>query len=43
MALAERGRYVTALMLKDLETSSLGVLNIFFRQVAQALRARKTR
>jgi hypothetical protein len=43
MALAERGRYVTALMLKDLETSSLGVLNTFFRQVAQALRARKTR
>jgi hypothetical protein len=43
MALAERGRYVTALMLKDLETSSLGVLNTFFRQVSQALRARKTR
>jgi hypothetical protein len=43
MALAERGRYVTALILRDLETSSLAVLNAFFRQVAQALRARKTR
>jgi hypothetical protein len=43
MALAERGRYVVALLVKDLEPGSLAVLDDFFKRVASALRVRKVR
>jgi hypothetical protein len=43
IALAERGRYVVALTVDDLKERSLTVLDNFFREVAQALRARRTR
>ena len=43
MALAERGRYVVALLLKDLEAGSLSVLDDFFKRVSAALRGRKAR
>jgi hypothetical protein len=42
MALAERGRFVTALTLKDMEAPSLAALDEFFKQVAHALRGRKS-
>jgi hypothetical protein len=43
MALAERGRYVVALLLKDLEAASLAALDEFFKKVVQTLRLHKTR
>ena len=43
MALVERGRYVVALSLKDLEASSIAALDDFFKQVAQTLRVKKKR
>jgi hypothetical protein len=43
MALAERGRYVVALTLKDLDAASLTALDDFFKQAAQALRLRRSR
>jgi hypothetical protein len=43
MALAERKRYVVALLVKDLEAGSLSVLEDFFKRVAAALRGRKAR
>ena len=43
MALAERKRYVIALLVKDLEAASLSVLEDFFKRVAAALRGRRTR
>lgn len=39
MALAERGRLVVALRLRDLSTASLETLDEFFRQVAACLKA----
>jgi glucose-6-phosphate isomerase len=42
MALAERGRYVVALLVKDLEAASLNELDEFFKRVAQSLRKRQT-
>jgi hypothetical protein len=41
MALAERGRPVCALLLKDLEAPTLDVLCKFFRQVAAHLKAKR--
>ena len=41
MALAERGRNVVAITLKDLEDRSLTVLREFFDQVASALKTRR--
>ena len=38
MALAERGRIVVGILLKDLEASSLAALDEFFRQVAGRLK-----
>jgi len=43
MALAERGRYVVALTLKDLEEPSLKALDDFFRETSLLLRAKKPR
>ncbi len=43
MALAERKRYVVALLVKDLEAGSLSVLEDFFKRVAAVLRGRKAR
>jgi hypothetical protein len=43
MALAQRGRYVVAMLLKDLEPGSLSVLEDFFKRVAAALKGRRTR
>jgi hypothetical protein len=40
MALAERGRFVVSLTLKDLEESTLTVLEDFFREVASLLKSR---
>jgi glucose-6-phosphate isomerase len=40
MALAERGRYVVALTLKDLEAASLDALGEFFKEVGSALKGR---
>jgi hypothetical protein len=40
MALAERGRFVVSLTLKDLEDTSLAILEDFFKQVAVSLKAR---
>jgi glucose-6-phosphate isomerase len=41
MALAERGRFVVAITLKDLEPATLTALDDFFHQTAVLLRARK--
>ncbi len=41
MALAERGRFVVAITLKDLESATLSALDDFFHQTAVLLRARK--
>jgi hypothetical protein len=41
MALAERGRAVVAITVKDLEENTLASLDDFFRQVAQHLKAAK--
>ncbi len=41
MALAERGRAVVSITLRDLEEPSLSALNEFFRQVATHLRSRR--
>jgi hypothetical protein len=43
MALAERGRYVVSITVKDLEEASLAALETFFRQVATLLRAKRAR
>jgi glucose-6-phosphate isomerase len=43
MALAERGRYVLAITIKDMERATLSTLDGFFRAAAQALRAMRTR
>jgi hypothetical protein len=43
MALAERGRPVVSLTLRDREDASLRALEEFFRQAATNVRARKTR
>jgi hypothetical protein len=43
MALAERGRAVVAITLKDLEQTTLTALDDFFHQTAILLRARKTK
>lgn len=43
MALAERGRYVVSLILKDLESATQAALDDFFREVAAALRSRSVR
>jgi hypothetical protein len=40
MALQERGRYVVALSLRDLEEPSLAVLDEFFKEAAAALKGR---
>ena len=40
MALAERGRFVVSVTLKDLEESCLAVLDDFFREVASLLKSR---
>jgi hypothetical protein len=40
MALAERGRFVVSLMVKDLEEASLTALDEFFKQVASLLKVR---
>lgn len=40
MALAERGRYVVSLTLRDLEQPSLAALEEFFKQVASLLKVR---
>jgi hypothetical protein len=40
MALAERKRYVVALLVKDLEDSTLATLSEFFRRVQLLLKAR---
>jgi hypothetical protein len=40
MALAERGRFVVSLTLRDLEEFTLGVLEDFFREVAALLKSR---
>jgi hypothetical protein len=40
MALAERGRFVVSLTLRDLEEPTLGVLDDFFREVALLLKSR---
>lgn len=41
MALAERGRFVVAITLKDLEATTLAALDDFFHQTAVFLRGRK--
>jgi hypothetical protein len=41
MALAERGRYVVAITVRDLGTASLTALGEFFAQAAKAVRARR--
>jgi glucose-6-phosphate isomerase len=43
MALAERGRAVVAITVKDLEEGSLAALDSFFRQVALTLKSRRGR
>ncbi|MGH9630699.1 MAG: hypothetical protein ACRD7E_20490, partial [Bryobacteraceae bacterium] len=43
MALAERGRHVVAIMVKDLENPTLASLDDFFRQVQAALKSRRPR
>lgn len=40
MALSERGRFVVAITLKDIEESSLEALDDFFREVASSLKGR---
>ena len=41
IALAERGRAVVSITLRDLENASLGALDEFFKQAATHLKARK--
>jgi hypothetical protein len=41
MALAERGRAVVSITLRDMEDRSLGALDEFFRQAATQVRATK--
>jgi hypothetical protein len=41
MALAERGRFVVAITVKDLETATLAALDDFFHQTSILLRGRK--
>jgi hypothetical protein len=41
MALAERGRAVVSITLRDLETSTLAALDEFFKQAATHVKARK--
>jgi hypothetical protein len=41
MALAERGRAVVSIALRDMEEGSLRALDEFFRQAATHLRARR--
>jgi hypothetical protein len=43
MALAERGRYVVAITLKDLDETTLTALDEFFRNVATLLKTRSVR
>jgi hypothetical protein len=43
MALAQRGRFVVALTIKDLEESSITALDDFFKQVASHLKCRRVR
>lgn len=43
MALAERGRYVVSILIKDLDSSTQTALDDFFKAVAGALRVRSVR
>jgi hypothetical protein len=43
MALAERGRFVVAITVKDLETATLAALDDFFHQTSILLRGRKAK